>query len=46
MFTARRYYLELGSAMLLYAGLLMGANLVDRATHPFGCARLALAQTR
>ena len=45
MFTARRYSLELGGAMLLYATLLVGMNLVDRAVHPVGLARLALVLT-
>lgn len=40
---ARRYLVELGAAMLLYAGLLVGANLLDDALHPTGAARVALA---
>ena len=43
MFNTRRYYLELGGALALYGGLLVAANLVDRAVHPQGIARLALA---
>jgi hypothetical protein len=43
MLNTRRYYLELGGALALYVGLLVAANLIDRAVHPEGMARLALA---
>ena len=39
----RQYVGELTAAMLLYAGLLVGANLIDDALRPTGAARVALA---
>ena len=45
MFKARTYVIELSGALLLYAGLLVGANLIERAVQPEGAARIALALT-
>ena len=42
MFNSRQYVVELGGALALYAVLLVGANLVERATQPDGAARMAL----
>lgn len=42
MLTSRRYLFELGGAMLLYAGLLVGANLLERALEPAGTLKLAI----
>src|SRR4051812_28941432 len=41
----KRYFLELGAAMALYAALLIGSNLADSALHTTGAARIALALT-
>lgn len=43
MFSPRRYLVELGGAMALYAVLLVGANLLERAWQPAGAARVALS---
>ncbi len=43
MFNSRRYVAELGGAFVLYAVLLVGSNLIDRALNPTGFANLALA---
>lgn len=45
MFNTRRYMIELGGALALYAVLLVTSNLIDRAVHPDGLARLLLALT-
>jgi hypothetical protein len=42
MLTAKRYTLELGGALALYAALLVGANLLERATDPTGALKLAI----
>lgn len=42
MFRTRRYLVELGSAFVLYAVLLVGANLVERAVQPVGALKLAI----
>lgn len=39
----RRYLIELGSALALYAFLLVTANLIDQRLHPGGPTRIALA---
>ncbi len=39
----RRYHLELGASMVLYAALLVGVNWVDDRFHPEGGVRIALA---
>ncbi|WCT72018.1 hypothetical protein PQ455_10190 [Sphingomonas naphthae] len=41
--TQRRYMIELMAALGLYAVLLVGMNWADRAYHPVGGARIALA---
>ena len=43
MFKARTYVIELAAALALYAGLLVAANLIERAVQPEGAARVALA---
>jgi hypothetical protein len=42
VFSSRRYVLELGGALLLYAALLVGANAIERATEPVGALKLAI----
>ncbi len=42
MFRPKKYLLELGGALLLYAGLLMGAAVLDQALHPEGIPRLLI----
>ena len=42
MFTGRKYTIELGAALALYAALLVGANMAERALHPTGAALIAL----
>lgn len=45
MFNTQRYMFELGGAFALYALLLVGANAVERATHPTGVLLLAINLT-
>ncbi|WP_114391585.1 hypothetical protein [Oleisolibacter albus] len=45
MFKPSRHVLELGAALLLYAGLLLASNLADRVFLPTGAAKLILAVT-
>jgi hypothetical protein len=42
MFRPKRYVIELSAAMGLYAVLLMGANLTERALHPTGMLNLTI----
>lgn len=42
MFEPRRYHGELGGALALYAALLVGANMIERAIHPDGPLRLVI----
>ena len=42
MFRPKRYVLELGAALVLYAVLLVGANAVERAAQPAGYLKLAI----
>lgn len=42
MFKPKRYYLELGGALLVYAVLLIGANVLERAICPVGALRLGI----
>jgi hypothetical protein len=42
MLNTRRYLFELGGALLLYAVLLVGANLIERAVQPEGALKLAI----
>lgn len=42
MFRSRQYTFELGGAIALYAGLLIGAAAVERAVEPSGAAKLAI----
>ena len=42
MFRPKQYVVELGGAMVLYAALLVGAALVERAVQPEGALRLAI----
>ncbi|TFI57693.1 hypothetical protein E2493_13675 [Sphingomonas parva] len=43
MLKPRRYFVQLGAAMSLYAGLLIASNRIDDAFHPEGAVRIALA---
>ena len=43
MLQSKRYLIELGSALALYAALLVGANLADRALAPEGALKVAIA---
>lgn len=43
MFQPRRYMVELGAALGLYAGLLVAMNAAERAFQPEGAALMALA---
>jgi ammonia channel protein AmtB len=45
MFKPKRYVLELSGAMGLYALLLIGANMLERAVHPDGVPKLAINLT-
>ena len=38
----KQYILELGGALLLYAALLVGANMLERAIEPAGALKLAI----
>ncbi len=42
MFRSKRYILELGGALILYAVLLIGANALERAVQPVGNLKLAI----
>jgi hypothetical protein len=42
VFSSKRYNLELGGALLLYAALLVGANALERAIDPTGALKLAI----
>lgn len=42
MFRPKQYFLELGGALVLYAVLLIGTGLAERAIHPVGAAKLAI----
>lgn len=42
MFRPKQYFLELGGAFVLYAVLLIGAGLAERAIHPIGTLKLAI----
>lgn len=42
MFRPKQYVLELGGAMVLYATLLVGAAMVERAVQPEGALKLAV----
>ena len=39
---SRKYFFELGGALLLYAALLVGANMLERAIDPSGGLKLAI----
>lgn len=43
MFQSRRYMMELGAALGLYAALLVASNSIERWLQPEGAARMALA---
>jgi hypothetical protein len=45
MFRSRRYLLELGGALTLYAALLVGAAAVERAIEPAGALKLIINLT-
>ncbi|CAN5677443.1 hypothetical protein BH11PSE6_BH11PSE6_22810 [soil metagenome] len=42
MFRSKQYILELGGAFVLYAILLVGANVVERAVQPVGNLKLVI----
>jgi hypothetical protein len=42
MFSSKQYHIELGGAFLLYATLLVAANLVEQSIAPTGSLKLAI----